>query len=95
MNTKEHNWWVYILQCVDGTLYTGMAADVDRRVKVHNQGRGAKYTRGRRPVRVVYRESCASRGQALRREAAIKKLTRAEKLDLFRTDCKEAYSEEL
>lgn len=84
MDTNEHGWWVYMLQCADGTLYTGMAADVDRRAEAHNRGQGAKYTRSRRPVLVVYREPCDSRGQALRREAAIKKLTRAEKLQLLK-----------
>lgn len=83
MERSEQVWWVYILRCADGTLYTGMAADVDRRVQVHNRGQGAKYTRGRGPVEAVYREACAGRGEALRREAAIKKLPRREKLALI------------
>lgn len=74
--------WVYILRCGDGTLYTGTANDVDRRAAAHAGGRGAKYTRGRGPVEVVYREECPDRGAALRREAAIKKLKRPEKLKL-------------
>ncbi len=79
---EQHGWWVYILRCGDGTLYTGMAADVEKREQVHNSGKGARYTRSRLPVQVVYREPCASRGDALRREAAIKRLTRQGKLEL-------------
>ena len=73
------SWWVYILRCGDGTLYTGTAADVERRLAAHRRGRGAKYTRGRGPLAVVYREECPDQGAALRREAAIKKYRRAEK----------------
>jgi pyrroline-5-carboxylate reductase len=80
---KEHGWWVYVLRCADGSLYTGMAADVEKRLAVHNAGRGAKYTRARLPVELVYREACPSRGEALRREAQIKRLRRAEKLLLI------------
>lgn len=76
-------WWVYLVRCADGTLYTGMTSDVSRRVAEHNRGKGAKYTRSRRPVAVVYQELCPSRGAALRREAAIKRLTRREKLALI------------
>lgn len=75
-------YYVYILRCGDGTLYTGMTDDVERRVAVHNSGKGAKYTRGRLPVTVVYREEVPDKSAALRRELAIKKLTRAEKLAL-------------
>ena len=76
-------YFVYILQCRDNTLYTGVAADVDRRLAVHNSGKGAKYTRSRLPVTAVYREECESKSAALKREAAIKKLTRDEKLKLI------------
>lgn len=76
-------YYVYILRCGDGTLYTGIAADVERRVAVHNSGKGAKYTRGRLPVEVVYREKLPDKGAALSREFAIKKLTRAQKLQLI------------
>ena len=76
-------YWVYILRCADGTLYTGSTTDVERRAAVHNQGKGAKYTRSRLPVTVVYREVCADRSTALHREAAIKRLTRAEKCRLI------------
>lgn len=74
---------VYILRCRDGTLYTGCAKDVDSRLMVHQSGKGAKYTRCRLPVELVYREPAKDRSAALRREAAIKKLTRAEKLSLI------------
>lgn len=75
--------WVYILRCKDGSLYTGTAADVDHRAAVHNSGRGAKYTRGRLPVEVVYREACPDRSAALKREYAIKQLPRSQKLALI------------
>jgi len=77
------NYWVYILRCRDDTLYTGITEDVDRRAEVHNSGKGAKYTRGRGPVTVVYREFCGDKSAALRREIAIKRLTRAQKLALI------------
>ena len=76
-------YWVYILRCADGTLYTGIAADVDKRAAVHNRGRGAKYTRSRLPVEVVYREACPDKGAALRREYRIKQLSRPQKLALI------------
>lgn len=76
-------WFVYILRCADGTLYTGATDDVARRVAVHNSGKGAKYTRGRCPVEVVYTEECDSFSAALKREYAIKQLTRAQKLELI------------
>jgi predicted GIY-YIG superfamily endonuclease len=69
-------WWVYVVRCADGSLYTGIAIDVARRVARHNAGRASKYTRSRRPVTLVYRERQPDRGAALRREAAIKALTR-------------------
>ena len=76
-------YFVYILRCGDGSLYTGIAVDVDRRVAVHNSGKGAKYTRSRLPVSVVYREKFPDKGAALRREMEIKKLTRENKLKLI------------
>lgn len=65
--------------CGDNTLYTGIAADVERRIRVHNSGQGAKYTRSRLPVRLVYKEEGLTKSEALKREIAIKKLTRKEK----------------
>ncbi|MBD3791126.1 MAG: GIY-YIG nuclease family protein [Campylobacterales bacterium] len=76
---------VYILQCADDTLYTGIATDVDRRLTEHNSPeKGAKYTRSRRPVRLVYREPFPDRSSASRREYEIKKLSRGKKLQLIR-----------
>lgn len=75
--------FVYIVRCADGTLYTGYARDPKARVKVHNSGRGARYTAGRRPVRLVYAESFESVGDALRREYALKQRSRAQKEELI------------
>ena len=77
-------WWVYILRCGDGTLYTGIAADLERRLEEHRGGRGARYTRGRLPLTLVYQEPADDRASATRREAAIKRLPRAEKWQLVR-----------
>jgi predicted GIY-YIG superfamily endonuclease len=71
--------YIYIVRCKDGTLYTGYAIDPERRVEQHNAGRGAKYTAGRRPVRLVYTEVLDSRGAALSRERQVKGLTRGKK----------------
>lgn len=75
--------FVYIVKCSDGTLYTGWTNDLERRLAAHNDGSGARYTRARRPVRLVYSEQCESKGQALSREVKIKRLDRAEKLKLI------------
>lgn len=75
----EREWELYILLCGDGTLYTGIARDALKRLEMHQRGKGARYTRGRGPLRLVYREKCDSHTQALRREMAVKKLTRAQK----------------
>lgn len=79
----EAAWTVYILRCADGTLYTGIAPDVEKRLQKHNEGKGAKYTRGRTPVELVYREEHPNRAEASKREYQIKQLSRAEKLDLI------------
>jgi len=76
-------WFVYMLRCADGSLYTGVATDLERRLEEHNAGCGAKYTRGRTPVDLVYQESCVDRSRAARREFAIKRMTRADKLRLI------------
>lgn len=76
-------YYVYILRCGDGSLYTGITTDVARRVAVHNAGKGAKYTRSRLPVTVVYQEPQPDKSAALRREIEIKAMTRAEKLKLI------------
>jgi putative endonuclease len=74
--------FVYIVRCADGTLYTGWAVDVQRRVQAHNAGRGAKYTAVHRPVELVYFEEVPTRSAALKRELAIKRYPRAKKLAL-------------
>ena len=79
-------WFVYILRCGDGSLYTGCTDDVQRRLAVHRSGKGAKYTRSRLPVELAYQEAVPDRSAALRREAAIKKLTRQEKLRLIEAE---------
>ncbi len=76
--------YVYIVRCRDGSLYSGYARDPKARLLLHNTGRGAKYTRGRLPVRLVYSEACATLGDALRREYELKQLTRARKQALIR-----------
>ena len=76
-------YYVYMLRCGDGSLYTGSTSDVSRRVTVHQSGKGAKYTRSRLPVELVYQEELPDRSAALRREAALKKLTRGQKLALL------------
>lgn len=75
--------YCYIVECADGTYYTGWTTDPQRRVQVHNAGRGARYTRSRRPVRLVYLESCADRSSAMKRERAIKALSRNDKEKLI------------
>jgi putative endonuclease len=75
-------WWVYLLACGDGSLYAGATNDLARRLAAHGSGRGGRYTRSRLPVALVHSERAADRGAALRREAALKRLTRAEKLAL-------------
>ena len=76
-------YWLYILRCGDGSLYTGTTDDVERRLKAHREGKGAKYTRGRGPLEVVYREELPGKSAALKRECAVKRLSRAEKLKLI------------
>ena len=71
--------YIYILRCADGTLYTGYTTDLDAREEAHNAGRGAKYTRGRRPVTLVYSERFRSQAKAFKREYALKQLSRADK----------------
>ena len=77
--------FVYIVECADGSLYTGWAVDVEQRVKVHNLGRGARYTRLHGPVRLVYAEEQPDRAAAMKRELEIKRWPRAKKLELIRT----------
>jgi putative endonuclease len=74
--------FVYIVECSDGTLYTGYSKDYERRIAAHNAGRGAKYTRTRRPVRLVFLQAVATVSAALKREAEIKRMSRPEKVAL-------------
>jgi predicted GIY-YIG superfamily endonuclease len=83
-NPPLSNWFVYIVRCADASLYTGIAKDVMRRCRQHNAGTASKYTRSRRPIRVVYQEIHASQSSALKREAAIKAMPRQRKLALIR-----------
>nr|CAA6803439.1 MAG: Endonuclease [uncultured Thiotrichaceae bacterium] len=77
-------WHTYILQCADGSLYTGVTTDLDRRIDEHNHSaKGAKYTRARRPVLLVYSEACQTRSAACSREFKIKQLTKKQKLELI------------
>lgn len=75
--------YTYILRCADGTLYTGWTNDLEKRLAAHNAGQGAKYTKSRRPVKLVYAESFATKEEAMRREYRVKRLSRAEKLALI------------
>lgn len=77
-------WYVYIVECADGTLYTGITDDVESRILAHNSGKGAKYTKGRGPVNLKYKEELKDRSEATKREGEIKKISRKEKLTLIR-----------
>lgn len=76
-------YYVYLLRCADDTLYCGYTDDVQKRVKAHNDGKGAKYTKSRRPVELVYTEECSSKSDALKRECAIKRMPRVQKLAMI------------
>ncbi len=79
------SWYVYILKCSDDSLYVGITTDLERRLKEHNEAKaGAKYTKARRPVHLVYSEASVSRSQASQREAQLKKMSRSQKLQLIR-----------
>ena len=87
MTKKKENpdWFVYILECKDKTLYTGITNNLEKRIEQHNHSQeGAKYTRARRPVKCVYTEKQKNRSEATKREMAIKKLRRGEKLELIK-----------
>lgn len=80
--TKQH--FTYVLQCKDGTLYTGYTTDIERRIKMHEQGKGAKYTRGRGPFKLLFQQACDSKSEALQLEATIKSYSRYEKLQFIK-----------
>ena len=79
----ESIWYLYILKCKDGTFYTGITNDVEKRLEMHRSGKGAKYTRGRGPLELVYTEECENHSQALKREYEVKKLPKEQKLQLI------------
>ena len=79
----EGNWYLYILRCGDGTLYTGITNNVEKRLAAHRSGKGAKYTRGRGPLELVYREELSDHSAALKREHEVKALSRQEKEKLI------------
>ncbi|WP_297422474.1 GIY-YIG nuclease family protein [Clostridium sp.] len=81
--------YVYIVECSDGTFYTGWTNNLKNRIEAHSKGTGAKYTKGRGPVKLIYHETFADKKDAMRREFEIKKLTRKEKLSLVYRFCKE------
>lgn len=78
-------YYVYILECCDKSLYTGYTNHLEKRIKAHNEGKGAKYTKGRRPVSLVYFESFQTKSEALKREYAIKQFSRKKKLELIKS----------
>jgi len=87
MNSEDndsHYWRLYILRCSDGSYYTGVTTDIANRLEVHNSGKGAKYTRSRRPVKLVYFEDCESEAHARRREVEVKGWRRSKKEELIR-----------
>ena len=86
--TIMRRFFVYILRCSDDTLYCGWTNDIDKRVYTHNKGKGAKYTRSRRPVTLVYFEECADKHSAMSREFHIKQMSRTEKIKLLETSKK-------
>ena len=86
---QPNNYYFYVLQCSDNTLYAGYTNDVERRVAVHNTGKGAKYTRVRLPVYCIYHEGFETKNEAMRVEYAFKQLTRKQKLDYIRRNLNE------
>lgn len=87
---KESNWFVYFVRCKDNSLYTGITVDVERRIEEHNNStKGAKYTRYRRPVRLVYYDACLSRSDASKKEYALKHITKLQKEQLIQQFQKE------
>ena len=80
------SWVCYVLRCADKTLYCGITNDLDKRLAAHNKGEGAKYTRGRAPVKLVYCETCADKSTSLKREMEIKRLPRMKKLALIKAN---------
>ena len=82
-NNERNEWFVYIVECRDKSLYTGITNNLEKRIKTHNEGKGAKYTRARRPVVLKYYESASDKSSASKREIALKKLSRIQKIKLI------------
>jgi len=82
VNGKNDGWFLYILECCDGSFYTGITKNMDRRLQKHNNGKGAAYTRSHRPVKLIYQENCIDRTAALIRELKIKSMNRKQKENL-------------
>jgi predicted GIY-YIG superfamily endonuclease len=89
--SSESEWYIYILRCSDGSLYAGITKNIVRRFEQHNKGAASKYTRSRRPVKLVYLEPQRSQSLALKRELAIKAMTRKQKLEMIRKETARAY----
>ncbi|MEM9468552.1 MAG: GIY-YIG nuclease family protein [Pseudomonadota bacterium] len=85
MAEKSKNWIVYILGCGDGSFYTGITNNLEARIKAHRSGKGAKYTKGRLPLTLIYKEDCVDRSTASKREIAIKRLSKVEKIELVKS----------
>ena len=83
MSNISH-WYLYILECSDGTYYTGITTDIPRRIQAHEDGKGAKYTKGRAPLKLIYSEECTDRSSASKRELQVKALAKEEKIALIR-----------
>ena len=86
LSQEDPGWFLYILECRDGSLYTGITTDIAKRVAAHNDGTGARFTRGRTPVKLLYCEKQADRSKATKRELEVKRLTRQQKLALIARD---------
>lgn len=85
-NQNNHpHWWVYIIECSDTTYYTGITPNIEQRLQKHNSGKGASYTRGRGPVKLVYSKKFLTHAQAAQKECTIKKLTRQQKYDIIKS----------
>ena len=85
LNLQQMPWFVYIIQCKDQILYTGITNDLSRRIRDHNSGNGCRYTKYRKPVKLIHSEEKSTKSEALKRESCIKGLTRAKKLSLVKT----------
>lgn len=84
MQTNIHSWWIYIIQCSDESLYTGITKNLEKRFLQHKNKKGAKYFYAREPIKIVYQESAVDRSEATKREISIKKMTRIKKIELIK-----------